>query len=127
MKMNKYLMEEMLNMGLWGEDVKNSIIKNNGSIQHLVHLPKKMREKYLTVWEMPMDHLIEMAADRGIYICQSQSLNLWMCDPNYKSITSMHFNSWKKGLKTGMYYLRTRAKAAPQQFTIEPECESCSA
>ena len=124
---NKYLMNDMINIGLWDEDVKNSIIKNNGSVQHLTNLPKKMREKYLTVWEMPMSHLIEMAADRGIYICQSQSLNLWMCDPNYKSITSMHFDSWKRGLKTGMYYLRTKAKAAPQQFTIEPECESCSA
>ena len=124
---NRYLMNDMINMGMWDEDIKNSIIKNNGSVQHLTMLPKKMREKYLTVWEMPMEHLIEMAADRGIYICQSQSLNLWLCDPNYKSITSMHFNSWKRGLKTGMYYLRTKAKAAPQQFTIEPECESCSA
>ena len=126
--MNRYVMEDMINMGLWGEDIKNSIIKNNGSIQHLTELNKKIREMYLTAWEIPSSHLIQMAADRGPFICQSQSLNLWESDPNYKSLTEIHFNSWNKGLKTGLYYLRTRAKAAPQQFTIEPEqaCETCS-
>ena len=71
-----------------------------------------------------MKHIIEMAADRGVYICQSQSMNLWMKNPNYKKLTSMHFFSWRKGLKTGLYYLRTEAKAAPQQFTIEPKMNS---
>jgi ribonucleotide reductase alpha subunit len=101
-------------------------------------LSEEIRNKYKIVWEMPMKHLIDMAVDRGAYICQSQSLNLWLEDPTYNSLTSMHFYSWKQGLKTGIYYLRRKAKHQAQQFTIEPEqkdntserdeiCESCSA
>ena len=124
--------------------MKNSIIANNGSIQHIEIIPEDIREKYRTVWEIPMKHLIDMAADRGVYICQSQSLNLWIEDPNYSTLTSMHFYSWSKGLKTGIYYLRRRGKHQAQKFTIEPEkqnntegqlyeetedeiCEMCSA
>jgi len=132
-KINKYLMNDLLLIDMWNEDIKNSIIANNGSIQQLTQIPKEIRDKFLTVWEIPMKHLIDMSKDRGIYICQSQSLNLWMESPTYKSLTSMHFYSWKSGLKTGLYYLRTKAKAAPQQFTIEPQimnedqsCEMCS-
>ena len=120
-RINKYLLEELIGLNLWTENIKNKIIKHNGSVQNIKEIPKALREKYKIVWEIPMKHIIEMAADRGAYICQSQSLNLWMKDPTYNKLTSMHFFAWKKGLKTGIYYLRTKAKAAPQQFTIEPE------
>jgi ribonucleoside-diphosphate reductase alpha chain len=125
---NRYLIKELLSIGVWDETVKNSIIQNKGSIQHLTFLPKHILQKYKIVWEIPMKHIIEMSADRGAYICQSQSLNLWVEDPNYKILTSMLFYSWKKGLKTGMYYLRRKAKHTAQQFTIEPpSCITCSA
>ena len=139
---NKYLMKELIELGSWNEKIKNNIIANNGSIQQLTNLTEHIRNKYKTVWEIPMKHLIDMAADRGAFICQSQSLNLWMEDPTYNSLTSMHFYSWKKGLKTGIYYLRRKAKHQAQQFTIEPDdnnnndnnndndndiCEMCSA
>ena len=132
-------MKDLIELKSWSEDVKNSIVKNQGSIQHMVGIPDHIKEKYKTVWEMPMKQLINMAADRGAFICQSQSLNLWLEDPNYKNLTSMHFYSWEKGLKTGIYYLRRRARHQAQQFTIEPEkanssnveedeiCEMCSA
>jgi len=124
---NKYLMKDLIAIDMWNESTKNSIIANHGSIQHIESIPPEIREKYKTVWELPMRQLIDMAADRGVYICQSQSLNLWLEDPNYGSLTSMHFYSWSKGLKTGIYYLRRRAKHQAQQFTIEPEkCEMCS-
>ena len=136
---NKYLMGELINLGLWNEQIKNNIIANKGSIQQLDMLPQELRNKYKIVWEIPMKHVIDMSADRGAYICQSQSLNLWMEDPTYNALTSMHFYSWKAGLKTGIYYLRRKAKHQAQQFTIEPElnkttmapeediCELCSA
>jgi ribonucleoside-diphosphate reductase alpha chain len=135
---NKYLMSELINLGLWNEKIKNNIIANKGSVQQLTILPDHIRNKYKIVWEIPMKHVIDMAADRGVFICQSQSLNLWIEDPTYNTLTSMHFYSWKKGLKTGIYYLRRKAKHQAQQFTIEPEakekntehdeiCEMCSA
>ena len=135
---NKYLMNELINLGLWNEKIKNNIIANKGSIQQLEMLSEHIRNKYKIVWEMPMKHIIDMAADRGAFICQSQSMNLWIEDPTYNILTSMHFYSWKKGLKTGIYYLRRKAKHQAQQFTIEPEkksnneehdeiCEMCSA
>jgi len=124
---NKYLMRELIELGLWNTELKNSIIANQGSVQHIENIPDSVKLKYKTVWEIPMRHVIDMAADRGAFICQSQSLNLWQEDPNYNSLTSMHFYAWSKGLKTGMYYLRRRAKHRAQQFTIEPkECEMCS-
>jgi ribonucleotide reductase alpha subunit len=134
---NKYLMRELVELGLWNEEIKNNIIANKGSIQHLMNVPQHIRNKYKIVWEIPMKHIIDMAADRGVYICQSQSMNLWVEDPTYNTLTSMHFYSWKQGLKTGIYYLRRKAKHQAQQFTIEPEkekkeehdeiCELCSA
>ena len=136
---NKYLMRELIDLGLWNEKIKNNIIANKGSIQQLTVLSEHIRNKYKIVWEMPMKHLIDMSADRGAFVCQSQSLNLWLEDPTYNSLTSMHFYSWKKGLKTGIYYLRRKAKHQAQQFTIEPElkehddnkadeiCDMCSA
>jgi ribonucleotide reductase alpha subunit len=114
-------MREFIDLGLWNETVKNNIIANKGSIQQLTHLPEKLREKYRIVWEMPMKHLIDMSADRGAYVCQSQSLNLWMEEPQYSNLTSMHFYAWRRGLKTGIYYLRRKAKHQAQQFTVEPE------
>lgn len=127
---NKYLMKELIDMNLWSTELKNNIIANNGSVQH-IDLPEEIKLKYKTVWEIPMRHIIDMASDRGAFICQSQSLNLWQEDPNYNSLTSMHFYAWSKGLKTGMYYLRRRGKHKAQQFTIEPkkaeECIACSA
>jgi ribonucleoside-diphosphate reductase alpha chain len=117
---NKYLMAELLELGLWNETVKDNIILNKGSVQQLNGISPHLKEKYKTVWEMPMKHLIDMAADRGPYICQSQSLNLWLEDPDYKTLTSMHFYSWQAGLKTGIYYLRRKAKHQAQQFTIAP-------
>ena len=136
---NKYLMNELLELGQWNEQIKNNIIANQGSIQQLTNLPEHIRNKYKIVWEIPMKHLIDMSADRGAFICQSQSLNLWMEDPVYNKLTSMHFYAWSQGLKTGIYYLRRKAKHQAQQFTIEPEkktmvseqedeiCEMCSA
>lgn len=134
---NKYLMGELINLGLWNEKIKNNIIANKGSIQQLDMLSEHIKNKYKIVWEIPMKHIIDMAADRGSFICQSQSLNLWVEDPTYNTLTSMHFYSWKQGLKTGIYYLRRKAKHQAQQFTIEPEnkkneeqdeiCEMCSA
>ena len=127
---NKYLMRELIALGLWNTELKNNIIANQGSIQHIENLPEDMKQRYKTVWEIPMRHVIDMAADRGAFICQSQSLNLWIEDPTYNSLTSMHFYSWSKGLKTGIYYLRRSGKHRAQQFTIEPkngECELCSA
>jgi len=138
---NKYLMKELIQLGLWNEQIKNNIIANKGSIQQLTILPEHIRNKYKIVWEIPMKHIIDMAADRGAFICQSQSMNLWMEEPVYNKLTSMHFYAWEKGLKTGIYYLRRKAKHQAQQFTIEPElkntegrdkdkeeiCEMCSA
>jgi ribonucleoside-diphosphate reductase alpha chain len=144
---NKYLIREMVELGIWNNEIKNVILASKGSIQklNLVELSKgkltiekaqHMKAKYKTVWEIPMKHVIDMARDRGAFICQSQSMNLWMEEPTFNKITSMHFYSWKQGLKTGMYYLRTKSKATAQQFTIDPEqikkakemeCESCSA
>jgi ribonucleotide reductase alpha subunit len=135
---NKYLMRELISLGQWNEQIKNNIVANKGSIQQLTFLPEDIRNKYKIVWEIPMRHVIDMASDRGAYICQSQSMNLWVEDPTYNTLTSMHFYSWKKGLKTGIYYLRRKGKHQAQQFTIEPEkktnvdehdeiCEMCSA
>ena len=134
---NKYLMRELIEQGHWNEEIKKNIIANKGSVQQLTMLSEHMRNKYKIVWEIPMKHVIDMSADRGAFVCQSQSLNLWVEDPTYNILTSMHFYSWKKGLKTGIYYLRRKARHQAQQFTIEPEekeeqkedeiCDMCSA
>jgi ribonucleoside-diphosphate reductase alpha chain len=118
---NRHLIADLQAVGLWNEAVKNNIVANKGSVQHIGGLSEHLKRKYCTVWEIPMKHVIDMAADRGAFICQSQSMNLWMEDPNYAALTSMHFYAWSKGLKTGMYYLRRKARHQPQQFTIEPE------
>lgn len=117
---NKYLVEDLLKLDMWNSTIKNNIIANKGSVQFIEGLTEKMKEKYKIVWEMSMKDLISMSRDRGAYICQSQSLNLWMEDPTPSALTNMHFYSWKVGLKTGIYYLRRKAKHQAQQFTIEP-------
>jgi len=134
---NKYLISDLLRENMWNEDIKNNIIANKGSIQYIDGISEHLKKKYKIVWEIPMKHLIDMAADRGAFVCQSQSLNLWLEDPSYSNLTSMHFYSWSKGLKTGIYYLRRKPKHQPQQFTIAPSnnkenkqdepCEMCSA
>jgi len=128
MVVNKYLVEDLVSRGLWTSDVRTSIIANNGSIQTMLELPAEMRELYKTVWEIPMKTLINMARDRAPFICQSQSLNLFLAEPSLSKVSSMHFYAWKAGLKTGCYYLRTKAAAKAQQFTVEPpSCVTCSA
>jgi ribonucleotide reductase alpha subunit len=124
---NKYLMKELIDMGIWNLKLKEKIIENKGSIQQIAEIPEDIKKKYKIVWEIPMKHIINMARDRGAYICQSQSMNLWIEEPNYKILTSMHIYSWKQGLKTGLYYLRRKPKHQAQQFTLQPECTLCSA
>ena len=130
-QVNKYLVRDLLELGLWSPELKDKIVARAGSIQGLSEVPAQIQNLYKTVWEIKQKTLIDLAADRGPYICQSQSLNLFVKDPGYSNLTSMHFYAWSKGLKTGIYYLRTKAPVAPQQFTIAPEgpaeCTMCSA
>jgi ribonucleoside-diphosphate reductase alpha subunit len=125
---NKYLVDDLVARGLWTPDIRTQIIANNGSIQTISDLPAELRELYRTAWEIPMKTLITLAADRAPFICQSQSLNLFVAEPTYSKLSSMHMFAWKQGLKTGCYYLRTKGAAKAQQFTIEPPaCVTCSA
>ncbi|WP_293788984.1 ribonucleoside-diphosphate reductase subunit alpha [uncultured Pedobacter sp.] len=116
---NKHLLKDLVALGLWNNDMKNKIILANGSIQAIPEIPDYIKELYKTVWEIKMRNIIDMAADRGAYICQSQSLNLFVNAPNTSKLTSMHFYAWEKGLKTGMYYLRTQAASQAVKFTVE--------
>ncbi|HEY1061016.1 MAG TPA: ribonucleoside-diphosphate reductase subunit alpha [Daejeonella sp.] len=118
---NKHLLKDLINLGLWNNTMKDNIIRANGSVQHIEEIPKEVRELYKTVWEIKQRNLIDMAADRGAFICQSQSLNLFVDNPTTAKLTSMHFYAWKKGLKTGMYYLRTQAASKAVQFTVEKQ------
>ncbi len=118
---NKHLLKDLVNLGLWNNSMKNRIISANGSIQNIVEIPGDIKDLYKTVWEIKQRNIIDMAADRGAYICQSQSLNLFVDNPNTSKLTSMHFYAWKKGLKTGMYYLRTQAATQAVQFTVEKQ------
>jgi ribonucleoside-diphosphate reductase alpha chain len=121
---NKHLLVDLVKLGLWNEDVKNAIMANNGSIQSIEGIPDNIKELYKTVWEMSMRDIIDMAADRGMFIDQSQSLNLFVESPNMGKLTSMHFYAWKKGLKTGMYYLRTKAASAAIKFTVKKKADA---
>ena len=118
---NKHLLRELTSMGIWTESVRNRIIADRGSVQNVPEIPKEIRDVYKTVWEIPQRVILDMAADRAPFICQSQSLNVHIAEPNSSKLTSMHFYAWKKGLKTGMYYLRTRPKADAIQFTVDQE------
>jgi ribonucleoside-diphosphate reductase alpha subunit len=123
---NKHLIKELISLGIWNNETKNAIIRDNGSVQNLT-IPDELKAKYKTVWEMSQKTLIDQAADRGRFVCQSQSLNLFLEDPNTSRISSMHMYAWKQGLKTGMYYLRTRPKARAVQFTVDPVAKAaCS-
>uniref|UniRef100_A0A6C0APS5 ribonucleoside-diphosphate reductase n=1 Tax=viral metagenome TaxID=1070528 RepID=A0A6C0APS5_9ZZZZ len=121
--LNKYLVRDLLKLGLWNEGLKNQIIARNGSIQSIEDIPQATKNLYKTAWEIKQRVLIDMAADRGAFICQSQSLNLFLDTPTKDKIVSMHFYGWKKGLKTGQYYLRTKAPVMAQKFTIDPELQ----
>lgn len=119
--LNEYLINDLVKLGLWSRSTKDMIIRNNGSIQDIEGIPRKIKEIYKTVWEISQRDIIDMSADRGAFIDQSQSLNLFVADPTFKNLGAMHFYAWKKGLKTGQYYLRTRPKTKAQQFTIKQE------
>ncbi len=121
---NKYLLRDLIKLGLWDENMKNRLIEANGSIQNIPNIPQELKELYKTVWEISQRAIIDMAADRGAYICQSQSMNVHIQDPNFGKLTSMHFYAWKKGLKTGMYYLRTKAATDAIKFTVQKEQKS---
>jgi len=127
MVINKYLVNDLIKCRYWNADVRTQIMANNGSVQNITEIPEDLRELYKTAWEIPQRVLIDMAADRAPFICQSQSLNLFLTEPTYAKVSSMHMYAWKKGLKTGCYYLRTKAAATAQKFTVEPTCQSCSA
>jgi ribonucleoside-diphosphate reductase alpha subunit len=116
---NKHLLKDLVELNLWNDETKNKIIFHNGSIQAIDEIPQDIKNIYKTVWEIKQRNIIDMAADRGAYICQSQSLNLFVDSPSANKLTSMHFYAWKKGLKTGMYYLRTQAATQAVQFTVE--------
>jgi ribonucleoside-diphosphate reductase alpha chain len=116
---NKHLLKDLVQLGLWNDNMKNKLIAANGSVQNIEEIPENIRMLYRTVWELKMKDIIDMAADRGAFIDQSQSLNLFMQNPNFGKITSMHFYAWKKGLKTGMYYLRTQAASEAIKFTVD--------
>ncbi|MEO6882799.1 MAG: ribonucleoside-diphosphate reductase subunit alpha [Bacteroidia bacterium] len=120
---NKHLLKDLVKLGIWNDKLKNKIIGANGSVQGIDEIPQNIKELYKTVWEISQKTIINMAADRGAYICQSQSLNLFIQSPNFAKLSSMHFYAWKKGLKTGMYYLRTKAAADAIKFTVEAESE----
>ena len=141
---NKHLQNELTPLGLWTETIKNEILSEEGSIQNIRAIPKCIREVYKTVWEISQKVVINLAVDRSYFICQSQSMNLFTTDPRFDSLSSMHFYGWSRGLKTGMYYLRTKPKNKTQTFTLEVKptgqttgqikktteenevCESCS-
>ena len=123
---NKYLVKDLIELGIWNVGLKNKIIQHNGSVQNINEIPNHIKEVYKTVWEVGNRALIDMSADRGAYIDQSQSLNLFMDKPDFNKLSSMHFYSWSKGLKTGIYYLRTKPVAQAQQFTIDPSTNVAS-
>ncbi len=121
---NKFLMNDLIRLGLWNDSMKNRLIEANGSIQNMPDVPQELKDLYKTVWEISQRAVIDMAADRGAYICQSQSMNVHIQDPNFGKLTSMHFYAWKKGLKTGMYYLRTKAATDAIKFTVTKNMEA---
>tara|TARA_B100001057_G_scaffold372221_1_gene376383 strand:- start:46 stop:1452 length:1407 start_codon:yes stop_codon:yes gene_type:complete len=140
---NKWLLQDMISLGLWSKNTKDQMLLNDGSISHISEIPTEIKNIYKTVWEIKQKVLIDQAVGRGKFICQSQSLNLFLASPSAAQVTSMHFYGWENGLKTGMYYLRTKAASSAQKFTVDPSknnqtstdknsssevvCESCSA
>ena len=128
MVINDYLVQDLISLNLWTTELKDKIIENDGSVQNIDEIPNVLKNIYKTVWELKQKNIIDMAVDRGKFICQSQSMNLFLESPDIGTMTSMHSYSWKKGLKTGVYYLRSRPSSKAIQFTVQPsDCESCSA
>lgn len=127
MVVNKYLVQDLNDLGLWTPDMRTEIMANNGSVQGIERIPVEVRELYKTAWEIPMKTIIQMSRDRAPFVCQSQSLNLFVAEPTYSKLSSMHFYAWREGLKTGCYYLRTKAASSAQKFTVAPDCLTCSA
>ena len=126
MQVNKRLMRDCMQLGIWSESLKNEIITNDGSIQEIESIPKSLRDIYKTVWDIKQKVLINLACDRGRYICQSQSLNLYLSKIDMNTLGSMHLYGWIQGLKTGLYYLRIKPVAKTQQFTVEPKAASAA-
>ena len=136
--LNNYLVKELMDLEIWNRDIKDELIRFDGSVQNIEEIPDYIKRRYKTAWEIKQKNIIDMSADRGKYICQSQSLNLFIESPSLKILTSMHFYAWQKGLKTGIYYLRSRPSSKAIQFTLKPKdvkniveedngvCESCS-
>lgn len=124
---NQHLMKDLIKLDLWNGDMKNKLISAQGSVQSIPDIPQDIKDLYKTVWEISQKAVIEMSADRGAYICQSQSLNIHIQDPNFGKLTSMHFYAWKNGLKTGMYYLRSKAATSAIQFTVDKAAASMPA
>lgn len=122
-RVNKYLVKDLQDLGLWNDEMKQRIIAAEGSVQPIDTIPDNIKEKYKTVWEIKQRHIIDLAADRGAFICQSQSLNIYMPNPSFSKLTSMHFYGWKKGLKTGSYYIRQQAARQAQKFTVDVNIE----
>lgn len=120
---NKHLLKDLIKLGLWNDSMKNRLIEANGSVQNIPEIPQNIKDLYKTVWEISQKAIIDMAADRGAYVCQSQSMNIHIQDPNFGKLTSMHFHAWKKGLKTGMYYLRSKAATDAIKFTVAKDHE----
>jgi ribonucleoside-diphosphate reductase alpha chain len=121
---NKHLLHDLIDLGLWNDDMKNALMASNGSVQHIEGVPENLKAIYKTVWEISMRDILDMAADRGVFIDQSQSLNLFMEAPNMGKLTSMHFYAWKKGLKTGMYYLRSKPASSAIKFTVKKNAQT---
>ena len=138
---NKYMVADLQKIGLWNSELKNKILLEDGNIGNIAEIPQELRELYKTAWEVKQRAFIDQAKDRGAFVCQSQSMNLFVADPTTNKMNSMHFYAWESGLKTGMYYLRTKPRAAAQKFSIAATnehreadqeeshivCESCSA
>ena len=124
---NKHLVKDLQAIGLWSKDMKDLMVKAGGSIQNIVDIPDNIKKIYKTVWEISQKVIIDMAADRGVFVDQSQSMNLFIESPTVSKLSSMHMYAWKSGLKTGMYYLRSKAKAKPIQYSLDAECSACSA
>jgi ribonucleoside-diphosphate reductase alpha chain len=120
---NRFLVNDLIKLGLWNDNMRNEIIANNGSVQNVNSIPEELKALYKTVWEIKQKSIIDMSAGRGPYIDQGQSLNVFVEDPNFGKLSSMHFYAWKAGLKTGMYYLRTRAAVNAVQFTVKNDSQ----
>jgi ribonucleoside-diphosphate reductase alpha chain len=118
---NKHLLKDLIGLGIWDNEMKHHLMAANGSVQEIPGIPQELKDLYKTVWEISQKAIIDLSADRGAFICQSQSMNLFVENPNFGKLSSMHFYAWQKGLKTGMYYLRSKAASDPIKFTVTQE------